>query len=186
VTHLEDVDVEELQRALEHVEGTKPTQRLTAAIAYKNGITQTELADWYDVERKTIYNWLVRLETEPIEAAARDDERSGRERKLSGDRRVALERTVREPPSAAGHDEPAWTPGLVQEHVAKRYDVEYSVPSCRRLLRDAGLQYYSPLELPVDGESAARDTASNEGHSGGDGRSGGDRDSGGWLLPDSE
>ena len=47
--HLDEISVEELQRALNNVEGNKPTQRLTAAIAYKNGVTQTELAEWYGV-----------------------------------------------------------------------------------------------------------------------------------------
>ena len=33
--HLDEISVEELQLALSEVEGNKPTQRLTAAIAYK-------------------------------------------------------------------------------------------------------------------------------------------------------
>ncbi|MFC6723546.1 helix-turn-helix domain-containing protein, partial [Halobium palmae] len=56
--HLDEISVEELQRALNEVEGNKPTQRLTAAIAYKNGVTQTELSEWYGVQRRTIYSWL--------------------------------------------------------------------------------------------------------------------------------
>jgi transposase len=60
--HLDDISVEELQHALNNVEENKPTQRLTAAITYKNGVTQTELAEWYGVERRTIYSWLKRLE----------------------------------------------------------------------------------------------------------------------------
>jgi len=43
VDHLDKISVEELQNALDNVEGKKPTQRLLAAIAYKNGVTQTEL-----------------------------------------------------------------------------------------------------------------------------------------------
>ncbi|OAQ51951.1 hypothetical protein HTG_14965 [Natrinema mahii] len=43
--HLDKTSVEELQDALARVEGAKPTQRLLAAIAYKNGVTQTELAE---------------------------------------------------------------------------------------------------------------------------------------------
>ena len=43
--HLDEISVEELQDALDNVEGNKPTQRLLAAIAYKNGVTQTELAE---------------------------------------------------------------------------------------------------------------------------------------------
>ena len=58
--HLDEISVEELQHALNNVEGNKPTQRLTAAIAYKNGVTQTELAEWYGVQRRTIYSWLLR------------------------------------------------------------------------------------------------------------------------------
>jgi chromosome segregation and condensation protein ScpB len=45
VNHLNRISVEELQDALDNVDGKKPTQRLLAAIAYKNGVTQTELAE---------------------------------------------------------------------------------------------------------------------------------------------
>jgi chromosome segregation and condensation protein ScpB len=51
VNHLGEVSVEELQDTLDNVDGKKPIQRLLAAIAYKNGVTQTELAEWYDVRR---------------------------------------------------------------------------------------------------------------------------------------
>jgi len=84
VDHLDEIPVEELQDALDNVDGKKPTQRLLAAIAYKNGVTQTELAEWYDVQRRSIYNWLKRLDTdESLEHAVSDDKRTGRKRKLS-------------------------------------------------------------------------------------------------------
>ncbi|SEP24808.1 Helix-turn-helix domain-containing protein [Halogranum amylolyticum] len=59
--HLDKISVEKLQLTLDEVEGKKPTQRLTAAIAYKNGVTQTELAEWYGVQRRTIHTWLKRV-----------------------------------------------------------------------------------------------------------------------------
>ena len=59
--HFDEISVEELQDALDNVDGKKPTQRLLAAIAYKNGVAQTELAEWFDVQRRTIYSWLKRL-----------------------------------------------------------------------------------------------------------------------------
>jgi hypothetical protein len=40
--HPDEISVEELQDALDNVDGKKPTKRLLAAIAYKNGVTQTE------------------------------------------------------------------------------------------------------------------------------------------------
>jgi chromosome segregation and condensation protein ScpB len=49
MNHLDKSSVKESQDGLDNVEGKKPTQRLLAAIAYKNGVAQTELAEWYDV-----------------------------------------------------------------------------------------------------------------------------------------
>ena len=116
--HLDKISVEELQASLDNVEGKKPTQRLLAAIAYKNGVTQTELAEWYDVERRTIYGWLKRLDTdESLEHAVVDDKRTGRKRKLSETQQEEFEETVHEPPENVGIDVPA---------VAERGGIELS------------------------------------------------------------
>jgi len=53
--HPDEISVKELQDAIDNIEGNKPTQRLLAAIVYKNGVTQTELAEWHDTDRRTIY-----------------------------------------------------------------------------------------------------------------------------------
>jgi hypothetical protein len=101
--HLDDISVKELQDALDNVEGNKPTQRLLAAIAYKNGVTQTELAEWHDTGRRTIYSWLKRLDTdESLEQAVTDDKRTGRKRKLSDSEQQEFEETVHEPPKKLG------------------------------------------------------------------------------------
>jgi transposase len=145
MNHLDEISVEELQDALDNVDGKKPTQRLLAAIAYKNGVTQTELAEWYDVQRRTIYSWLKRLDTdESLEQAVSDDKRTGRKRKLSEQQQEEFEEAVHDPPSEVGIDAPAWTPALVQRYLEETYDVEYSIPSCRRLLKEAGLSYQKP------------------------------------------
>lgn len=84
VEHLDEISTEELQDALGNLEGEKPTERLLAAIAYKNGVTQAEFAEWHNVHRKTIYNWLKRLDTnELLEHAAASTHRSRRNRKHS-------------------------------------------------------------------------------------------------------
>jgi transposase len=137
--HLDEISNEELQRALDEVEGKKPTQRLLAAIAYKNGVTQTELAEWYGVQRRTIYNWLKRLETEPLDAAVEDARRPGRPRRLSTEQQDELERTLHRAPVEAGYDEAEWTPALVQRFLRDAFDVDYSLPSCRRFMNEAGI-----------------------------------------------
>jgi transposase len=153
VNHLDEITVEELQDALDNVDGKKPTQRLLAAIAYKNGVTQTELAEWYDVQRRTIYSWLNRLDTdESLEQAVADDKRTGRKRKLSESQQEEFERTVHDPPEEVGIDAPAWTPALVQQYLEDTYGVEYSYPSCRRLLKEAGLTYQKPRRSAAEAD----------------------------------
>ena len=161
--HLDEISVEELQDALENVEGNKPTQRLLAAIAYKNGMTQTELAEWNNVQRRTIYSWLERLDTdEALEQAVTDAHRSGRKRKLSESQQEEFEQTVHEPSEEVGIDAPAWTPALVQEFLQETYDVEYSYPSCRRLLKEAGLSYQKPRRTAAEAEESDQDEFHDE------------------------
>lgn len=134
---LAGVSVEDLRVALESVDRKKPAVRLVAAIAYKQGVTQTELSDWLDVERKTIYNWLQRLEdARDLVSAATDDPRPGRPRKLSPDAQETLARTLQESPSSVGIAAETWTPSLLQEYLESAFDVQYSLPSCRRLLEE--------------------------------------------------
>jgi len=161
--HLDEISVEELQDALDKVEGKKPTQRLLAAIAYKNGLTQTELAEWYDVQRRTIYSWLKRLDTdESLEQAVTDAHRSGRKRKISEKEQQEFEETVHEPPEEVDCDAPAWTPALVQQYLDETYGVEYSLPSCRRLLKEAGLSYQKPRRTAAESEAEEQETFRNE------------------------
>jgi transposase len=106
VDHLDEISVEELQDALDNVEEKRPTQRLLAAIGYKNGVSQAELAEWYGVQRHTIYNWLKRLDTnESLEHAVTDAHRSGRKRKLSESQQKEFEETVHDPLEEVGIDE---------------------------------------------------------------------------------
>ena len=163
MNHLDEISVEELQDALDNVEGKKPTQRLLAAIAYKNGVTQTELAKWYDVQRRTIYSWLKRLDTdESLEQAVTDAHRSGRNRKLSEKEQQEFEKLVYESPEKVGIDAPAWTPALVQQYIDETYGVEYSIPSCRRLLKEAGLSFQKSRRKAAESEAEEQETFREE------------------------
>jgi len=163
VNHLDEISVEELQNSLDNVNEKKPTQRLLAAIAYKNGVSQTELAEWYDVQRRTIYNWLTRLDTdESLEQAVSDTKRTGRKRKLSESQLKEFEETVHEPPDEVGINAPAWTPALAQQFLEETYGVEYSVSSCRRLLKEAGLSHQKPRRSAAKTDETEQEQFHNE------------------------
>jgi transposase len=63
---------------------------------------------------------------------------------------------VHEPPTEVDIDAPAWTPALVQEYLEDAYGVEYSYPSCRRLLNEAGLSYQKPRRSAAEADEDDR------------------------------
>lgn len=139
MTYLEDITTEELRKHLDRVDEKKPAQRLVAAINYKNGVSPTEIADWYGLSRKTVYNWLNRFDREPIERAVRDRSRPGRPSKLSGSQREQLRELLDKPPSSAGyHERTEWTPELLRRYLDERFGVEYTTRRARTLLGELG------------------------------------------------
>lgn len=139
MSELDAVSVAELRAALDEVSDKTPAMRLVAAIAHKHGVTQTELSEWLGVERKTIYNWFQRIdrETDLVDAVT-DDPRPGRPRKLSPEDETALKADLTGTPTDYGFDVKEWTPTILQQHLQATYGVEYSLPSCRRLLDEYG------------------------------------------------
>lgn len=139
---LENISTEQLRGHLDKVEKKAETLRLVVGINYKNGITQTELAEWYGVSRTTIHNWLDRLErldSEPFDEVIHDDQRSGRPSKLTESEREELFSVLRTSPSKLDVDAPAWSPPLVRAYILEEFDVEYSLRHIRDLMNDAGI-----------------------------------------------
>lgn len=105
----------------------------------------------------------MRLDTnEPLEHAAADAHRSGRKRKLSESQQEEFEQTVHESPEEVGIDAPASTSALVQEFLEETYGVEYSYPSCRRLLNEAGLSHQKPRRTAAEAEESNQEAFYDE------------------------
>jgi transposase len=158
MARLEHVSVEQLHEALDEVDDKRAIQRILAAISHKDGVTQRTLADRHDVSQKTIYSWMQRFSPESLEGttiarAATDADRPGRPRRLREDQQNELEQQLRQPPTEAGLDAPAWTPALLQQHLRDTFDVEYSRPSCRRLMKEAGLTYRKSRRTATEADS---------------------------------
>jgi putative transposase len=139
MARLEDVSVEELEAALEEATGKRETKRLLVAIIYKRGPSAPMIAEWLDTREQTIYRWFDRIESEPIDQAVRDRQRSGRPPKLDDEDREAFRDAVQRSPSEAGYDGSEWTPDLAQQFLAEEFGVDYSRRHVQRLLHDAGV-----------------------------------------------
>lgn len=138
---LEDITIDELHELLSDVDGRNPTQRILAAIAYKQGDSKTKLADQHDVTWKTINNWLDRFAEQPIEQAPYDEHRSGRPPKLTDEQKEQLFEALDDSPEAVGYDRQAWFPPLVYHYIKETFGIEYSLRHIRRLMHEAGLSW---------------------------------------------
>ena len=68
---------------------------------------------------------------------------------------------MREPPQEAGYDERAWTTRLIRHHLNETYDIEYSIPSCRRWLKEAGRSYQKPRPENAKTDPGNRESTRN-------------------------
>lgn len=141
MSQLDSISMEELHELLSEVDEGTPTQRILAAIAYKQGDSKTQLAERHDVTWTTVDNWLNRFAEQPIEQAPYDKQRSGRPPKLTEEQRDVLFEELHDSPEEFGYDRQAWFPTLVYHHVKETFGVEYSLRHIRRLMGEAGLSW---------------------------------------------
>jgi transposase len=137
MARLENVSVEKLEAALEAATGKRETKRLLVAIIYKRGPSAPMIAEWLDTREQTIYRWFDRMESEPIEQAVRDRQRSGRPPKLDDSQRATFRDAVQGSPTDVGYGDSEWTPDLARRFLAEEFGVEYSRRHVQRLLHDA-------------------------------------------------
>lgn len=137
MTRLDEITSDDLHEALEEIDGSAATLRIIVGLNYKHGVSQTEIAEWYDVSRSTVHNWLTDLEglnEVPLECIVCDSDRSGRPRKLTEDQLSILRETIASSPEAAGYDASKWSPELVRRCISDRFDVRYSTRHARTIL----------------------------------------------------
>lgn len=57
---------------------------------------------------------------------------------------------IHEPLKEVGLDALVWTPAAVQQYFDETYNVEYAIPSRRRLVKEAGVSYQKPLHTAAE------------------------------------
>lgn len=137
MNYLDDLSMADLHGLLAEVEGKKPTLRVVVGVNYKQGVSPTEIARWYDLSRTTVYNWLDRLErvtSDPRSSVLLDADRPGRPSKLSTEQRDTLVRTVASTPRDAGIDADEWTPRVLQQYIDDTFGVRFTRRHSRTLL----------------------------------------------------
>lgn len=144
MAHLENVPTEDLQQIMAKVEGKKPTQRLMAAINWKeeDGVRQKDIAQRYGYTQGWLSQWLTRLErleTEPFEDVVYDEPRSGRPTELPEQEYERLVDVLHESPGEVGIDAPAWSVSIASNYLSEEFNVDYCDRHVQRLMTKAEL-----------------------------------------------
>ena len=141
---LNNVSAEDLRQLLTEVDDADATQRLMAAITFKeiDELTQAEAATLYGFSDSWASKWFNRLERlndAPVEEVVYDQPRSGRPSKLTDQQHRRFVDALHEPPENVGFDARAWTVPLAERYLEREFDVEYCERHIRRLMTQAGL-----------------------------------------------
>jgi transposase len=120
----------------------RQVRRALALLDLARGEPVAAVARRYQVCRDTIYQWAARL-LRPGPCLG-DAPRAGR----PGDRGEAAERLIRaalrREPLGLGYRHPAWTAGLLRQHLWRAHGLAVSVSTVRRAVRRLGFRWKRP------------------------------------------
>jgi transposase len=120
--------------------------RIRAVKAYKDGMSLTQVAKAYHMDRSTIYRWVKRDKLSP---GGRGLQRklnpgSGRPRKLEEVDTRMLRKIVLKPASAFDYETDFWTTTRLRQVFQREFRVKLSPQTIWRRLREAELTYQKP------------------------------------------
>jgi transposase len=143
---LENVSTEHLREVLAEVDDAAATERLMAAITYKeiDAVTQEHAAEMYGYSEGWASKWFNRLERladESFEDVVYDEPRPGRPAELTEHEHEQFIEALHEQPEEVGIDAPAWTVPLARRFLRDEFDVAFSERHVRRLMSEAGLSW---------------------------------------------
>ena len=106
---LEATSTEELRTPLDEADEAKAAKWLMVALANKDDVLVTTLAERYGISQSTIYHRLDRLDKQPLADAMWDKPKSVRPPKLSSEQRAEVETWMDRSPRDFGYDAEEWT-----------------------------------------------------------------------------
>lgn len=129
--------------------------RARAVDAVSRGLPVGEIADAYQVDRSTLFRWVIRHRANGCDGLLRKVG-SGRPRLLEDLDEAALWEIVLQPATSFGFETDLWTIGRGHQVVQQEYETNVSHDTIWRRLRDAGLTYQKPERQNFQVDEEAR------------------------------
>lgn len=130
--------------------------RVRAVQAVQAGMSVTQVASAYQVDRTTLHRWLTRYhQSNGLEGLVRRTG-SGRPRKLQEIAPEQWRAVVLQPASAFGFETDFWTAKRVHQVITQQFGVSVTPRTIVRRLQEAGLSYQKPTREYFEADPVAR------------------------------
>ena len=130
--------------------------RARAVQAVQGGLTVTEVAQAYQIDRTTLHRWLARYYQAGGPAGLTRLAGSGRPRKLQQMTPEQWRAIILEPASAFGFETDFWTAKRVHQVITQQFAVPVGPRTVIRRLQEAGLSYQKPTREYFEADPVAR------------------------------
>lgn len=136
------------------------SERIHYVLLFSRGHTPEQIAVLYEVDERTIRDWLERFRQHGAEGLD-DRPRSGRPRLATVAAQTEAGRALGTSPQESGAERTLWTRRLLQRHLMERVGCDLSLPTLARLIKRLGFVWRRPkLVLKrTDPQQAEREAA---------------------------
>lgn len=151
------ISTQELKNAYNKETKQKSKMRLLAAIKRREGKSIDAIAHDLSIGRRKAHEWLRRFVERGLQGAY-DIKQAGRPKRLTEKQLRGLKKDLLMGPQKFGFSKQLWTTRMVQDHIRKKYHVEYVDRHMRRLLHMMGfsIQKPRPVHYKADKRSQER------------------------------
>jgi len=108
--------------------------RLHCVLLVAQGCNCYQVAGWFGEHPCTVERWVHYFHEYDLEGL-RDEQKTGRPRKVRDDQLKRLQGDISTNPSELGYNQHGWNGKLLKTHLEHGYGIELSVRQCQRLLR---------------------------------------------------
>jgi transposase len=134
-------------KGFEKEKDVRSVLRVKALIAYYNGMLPSIIVQCYEINEKTLKNWIQRFENEE---ALNDLPRSGRPSKLPKDKQEELREMI------AKQNQRVWVARHIIEWLSITFRVFYSVRYLPEFLRNLGLSFHKAVHTLIRRDNEKR------------------------------
>jgi len=107
--------------------------RLHCVLLVAQGSSCYQVAEWFGEHSCTVERWVHYFHEYGLEGL-KDEQKTGRPRKVRDDQFKRLQGEISRNPFELGYDQHGWNGKLLKTHLEHHYGIELSVRQCQRLL----------------------------------------------------